>query len=146
MPDYRRAGSHPYRAKPPAGSWLREMVQLHTGQISLSVRSTSASSACPPPPKLAFEHVHRKMDHCRPAVRTGARRIAGFEIVQQRTLLFIGQCLPGLDSHAFADARREVSLRSHSAEAISSSSKSSTRARNAADGSLPMNSAGIART
>jgi hypothetical protein len=40
------------------------------------------------PPKLALEHIHREVDHRRPAVRTGARRDAGFQVSQQSALFF----------------------------------------------------------
>ena len=42
------------------------------------------------PPKLAFQHVHRKMDHRRPAVRAGARRGTGFQVKEQGSLFIQG--------------------------------------------------------
>ena len=47
-------------------------------------------SARPAPSELAFEHIHRKVDHRRPAVRAGARRVACFQVDQERTLFLVG--------------------------------------------------------
>lgn len=47
------------------------------------------------------------MDHRRPAMRTGARRVTIFQISEQSALFVRRKRLPGLDGHALADARRE---------------------------------------
>src|ERR671923_1613650 len=56
-----RKGSTPYRAN--------KVASTFNGSHS---RFASARTA---PAELAFQHIHREMDHGRPAVRTGARRI-----------------------------------------------------------------------
>jgi hypothetical protein len=55
------------------------------------------------PPKLSLQCIHRQMDHGRPAVRTGARRGACFQIVQQGTLFIGGEHLPSLYGQPLAD-------------------------------------------
>ena len=54
------------------------------------VQCTPLRSARPAPPELALEHIHREVDHGRSAVRTGARRLTGFQVDQQGALLFVG--------------------------------------------------------
>ena len=43
-------------------------------------------------------------------MRTGARRVAGFQIDQQCALLVVGESLSRLDCHPLADTRRKFGL------------------------------------
>jgi hypothetical protein len=61
-------------------------------------------------PELAFEQIHRKMDHGRAPMWTCAWRITVFQIRKQGTLFLRRKRLSTLDGQSFADARGNARL------------------------------------
>ncbi len=93
--------------------------------------------------ELAFQQVNREVDHRRAAVRAGARRLAGFQIVQQGALLILGEHWPALTA-ARLQTRAMIFASISPISGVSSSSKSSITTRTAAAGSHPREERGHA--